>query len=241
MLLAASRAVNFTTTPVSPHAPVHLLSEPADSFSIGSGLAGGDGRLRLCANAGILDGDAVDDRGHIARKIGQTHPINAVARAAIVNDRLPLRKSRGRGFGSGAGLGIWTVPARPFFAGVFGVAATGEEFDAGIIRMRGAGTSGRLGRRNGRGTPPLEAAPLRKELGVKGMVFECAFRLVVGAHGKNFSGVGCAQEDFSGRIAADAGDLRGTCFRELSENAAAVNGEKRTIVARAGEETAVGG
>src|SRR5713226_10752068 len=50
-----------------------------------SGRARADGRLRLRSNTRFLKGDAVNDRGDVAREIGEAHPFNAVARAAIVN------------------------------------------------------------------------------------------------------------------------------------------------------------
>ena len=82
---------------------------------------------------------------------------------------------------------------------------------------------------------------MRKKLGVEGTGFVSAFGFVFGADGKNLSGIRGAQENFSGRIASDAGDLRGAGFGELRENAATVNGEERAVVAGAGEKSAVGG
>ena len=94
--------------------------------------------MALRADARILNGNAVDDRGNIARKIDKAHPIDAVAGAAIVNHRFPLRKSRGRRFRGGAGFRVRTKPAGPFLAGIIGVTAADEEFDAGIIRASSA-------------------------------------------------------------------------------------------------------
>ena len=71
------------------------------------------------------------------------------------------------------------------------------------------------------------------------MRFECAFGFVLRAERKDFSGIGRAQEDFSGRVPHDAGDLRRAGFRKLRENAAAINREKRAAVAGARQKAPV--
>src|SRR5712664_1713603 len=101
-----------------------------------SGLTRADGGLRLRSNTGFLKSDAVNDRGDVAREIGEAHPFNAIARAAIVNDGFPLDESRGRGFDGGAGFGVWTEPARPLLAGVFGVDGAVKKLEPRVIYMR---------------------------------------------------------------------------------------------------------
>src|SRR5229473_6549914 len=215
-----------------------------------SGLARADGRLRLRSNTRFLKGDAVNDRGDVAREIGEAHPFNAVARAAIVNDGFPLDESRGRGFDGGAGFGVGTEPARPLLAGVLGVAGADKKLEPRVIcmhccmrciRTRGVRMGGGFGRGRRRRAPPFEATPLRKKLRIKRAGFVGTFCLVFGTERKNFSGIGGAQENLAGRIAGDAGDLRGACLGKLCENTAAVNGKKRAVVAGTGEEAAVGG
>src|SRR6266478_3965821 len=95
----------------------------------------------------------------------------------------------------------------------------------------------RCGRRR---APPIEAAPLRKKLGVKGARLVGAFGFVFGANGKYLAGIGGAKEKLAGSVAHHAGDLRGAGLGELGENAAAVDGQKRAIVAGSGEQTAIG-
>ena len=75
---------------------------------------------------------------------------------------------------------------------------------------------------------------------VKRARFERAFGFVFGADGENFSWIRGAEEEFAGGVARDAGDLRGASFSELGEDAPAVDGEKRAIVAGAGEKASIG-
>jgi len=58
-------------------------------------LARRDAGLALRSHTGILQGDSVDDRRDIARQIRQIYPIDAIAWAAVVNDRFPLNEPRG--------------------------------------------------------------------------------------------------------------------------------------------------
>jgi len=57
---------------------------------------------------------------------------------------------------------------------------------------------------------------------------------------KNFSGFAVPEKKLARGIACNPGDLRGTGFGELRENAPAINGQKRAAVAGAGEEAAIG-
>ena len=82
---------------------------------------------------------------------------------------------------------------------------------------------------------------MRKELRVKGTRFERAFGFVFRPQREDFSRIGSAQENLSGGIAHDAGDLRGPGFGELREHSTAINGEKRAIVSGAGKKASVGG
>jgi len=82
---------------------------------------------------------------------------------------------------------------------------------------------------------------LREKLRIERTGFVGALGFVFGADGKDLSGIGGAQENPAGRIAGNAGDLRGACLGKLCENTAAVNGKKRAVVAGTGEEAAVGG
>ena len=200
-------------------------------------LARRDDRIALHAHAGILHDDGVDDRRDVARKIGEADPVDAVAGAAVVDDGFPLEESRARSFNGAAGFRIRAEPARPFLAGIFGVAGAHEKFQARLARGAcGFCASGSRWRR----TPPVDASPLRKKLRVEGARFVGAFGFVLGADGENFSGIRGAQEDFAGGIARDAGDLRGAGFGELRENAVAIDGQQRAVVAGAGEKAAIG-
>src|SRR5229473_107376 len=49
-------------------------------------LARGEDGLALRPDAGILKSDSVDDRRDVARQVRQAHPIDAVARPAVVDD-----------------------------------------------------------------------------------------------------------------------------------------------------------
>src|SRR5258705_12286790 len=89
-------------------------------------------------------------------------------------------------------------------------------------------------------TPPIQASPLRKELRVKRARLVGAFRFVLGADRENFSGICGAEKELARGIACNPGDLRGTSFGKLRENAAAINGQKRAAITGAGEEAAIG-
>jgi len=107
-----------------------------------------------------------------------------------VNDGFPLDESRGRGFDDGAGFGVRTEPARPLLAGVFGVAGADKKLEAAGHRhallhaMHSNARRSNCPGRGGGGTPPFEAAPLRKKLRVKRAGFVGAFCLVFGTEGK---------------------------------------------------------
>ena len=57
---------------------------------------------------------------------------------------------------------------------------------------------------------------------------------------KTFPGFAVHKKILPAGIARDAGDLRGAGFGELRENAVTVDGEKRAVVAGAGQDAAVG-
>src|SRR5271155_3196214 len=87
--------------------------------------------------------------------------------------------------------------------------------------------------------PPLRASPLRENLRVERTGLVTAFRLVLRTDGKNFSGVGGAQKDFSFGVTHDAGDLRGAGLGQLRVSAALIDGQQRSIVPRARQQAAV--
>src|SRR5579859_6446735 len=149
------------------------------------GLPGRDNCSALRTHAGILEHDSVDDRGDVARKVGEADPGDAVAGPSIVNDSLPLKEAGARCFDGAAGLRIGTEPAGPFLAGIFGVARARKKFKA---RFTGS-FCGLTGSRHGRRAPPVQASPLGKETSVKGVRFVSAFGFVFGADGENFSGI----------------------------------------------------
>src|SRR6202043_1140279 len=86
----------------------------------------------------------------------------------------------------------------------------------------------------------VEASPLREKLRVKGAGFVSAFRFVFGTYGKRFSWIGGTEEELAARAAGYSGDLRRARFGELRENAAAIDGQQRAIVAGAGEQATIG-
>ena len=109
------------------------------SYRNGRWLARGHRLLALRADARVLNRDAINHRGNIARKIRQAHPINAVTGAAVVDDRFPLRKPRRRSFRGCARLGVRAKPARPFLSGIIRVPAAHKKLDARIVPVRGGG------------------------------------------------------------------------------------------------------
>src|SRR5262249_16740451 len=94
-------------------------------------------------------------------------------------------------------------------------------------------------RSRSRRTPPFEASPLRKQLGVERARFVTTFGLVLRTQRNKLSGICSAQKDFARWISNDAGDLRRTGLGQLSENSAALDGQQRTGIAETGQQTSV--
>src|SRR5271170_1622485 len=87
--------------------------------------------------------------------------------------------------------------------------------------------------------PPLHAPPLRENLGIERTGLVAALRLVLRADGENFSRIRGAQKYLSFGVAHDPRDLCGARFRQLRISAVLVDGQQRSIVARAGQHAAV--
>src|ERR1700730_10388007 len=88
--------------------------------------------------------------------------------------------------------------------------------------------------------PPLQASPLREKLGIERTRFVGALGFKLRTDGKNFAGVGGAHKNSAVFTARNAGNLRGAGLGKLRENAARIDGEKRSVVTGSGEETAIG-
>src|SRR6266403_2105593 len=189
----------------------------------------------LRPHPGILQGDSVDDRRDIARQIRQAHPIDAVSRASVTDDGLPLNKPCRWRFRRAARFRIGTVPAGPLAAGVFRVSRTHKKFQTRVIRL-----GKRFCRGSRRAVPPLEAARLRKTLRIVGTRFERALGFVLRADRINFSGIRGAQKSFARGIADDARDLHRAGLGEMGEDAVPIDGEERAAVAGTGQEAAIG-
>src|SRR5258708_4529789 len=89
--------------------------------------------LALCAHARILKDDSIDDWRDVARQIRETDPIDAVARASIVDDGLPLCKPRRGRFHRAARFRIRAVPAGPFAARSFAIAGAVKKCETTVV------------------------------------------------------------------------------------------------------------
>src|SRR5437588_6915217 len=121
-----------------------------------------DACLALRPHSRFLQRDPINDWGHIAWQIGEAYPINAVARAAVVNDCLPLHETRRRYFGCAARFCVRAEPARPLAARVFRVPRAHKKFQSWVSRC--VWKFSRAGRRR---APPFDASPVRETLRVE--------------------------------------------------------------------------
>src|SRR5438445_3418285 len=93
-----------------------------------------DACLALRPHSRFLQRDPINDWGRIAWQIGEAYPINAVARAAVVNDCLPLHETRRWYFGCAARFRVRAEPARPLAARVFRVPRAHKKFQSWVSR-----------------------------------------------------------------------------------------------------------
>jgi len=89
--------------------------------------------------------------------------------------------------------------------------------------------------------PTIRGGPIAKKAeNQTSGIHRCLLR-VFRTEGKNFSRDWRCQENLAGRLRAMPVICAEPCLGKLRENAAAVNGKKRSVVAGPGEEPAVGG